>query len=290
MRTKLYVAAAVLTALAFVMPIRAYDIKDAPAGTLDANDPTEWGAAIGASDPTCNLPGGCSGDPTAPLCDTLTSLNVPTVETAEDVLCGTQEDENGQCEGVIGYCAGALLLGLTACEHNPTASSPGTAGQGGLCFMSPGFSGNPCAFVGAATDNGNSNGNAPNYGGGACQDPTKPLAFIEDPAEQWYNITMTANPDGLGGAVQFVAQINGVSCAVSGHAVVYDDQFAYMVSNGHVSGFVTVEPAAGHFGGYAVAFDGADGGAADNDISHYANNGYFTACAGASPFFAYNGP
>ncbi|MHB8632840.1 MAG: hypothetical protein ACYDBQ_02570 [Thermoplasmatota archaeon] len=275
--------AAALVLVCLAIPGNAYHIQDACVGT-GCGDPTEWGAQVGVSDPTG------TGDPTKAVCAALDGVS----ETVEDAICGTSEP----CEGVVGYCPGATLVGFIQCEQdaNPATGTPSSIGHGGLCDMSPGFT-NPshvCGFIGAAAadDYGNSNGFAPNYNGitptqagasagdciqanydGTFATSSGSLPIISSPSRQWYEIKMQNGIDNGGSGVTFSAQINGVNCIANGNSVYYDDQFAYTVSNGLVSGFPTSAPPTGTDGGYTVTFPNAAPGAA------------YTACHGPQPWY-----
>lgn len=143
--------------------------------------------------------------------------------------------------------------GFTACERQ-TPPPLSSSGVGGLCFMNPGFAGAPCAFVGNAANQGNSDGFYDPYNGGACRPAAAPQPTIAVVARQWYELRMqTAHPAAHALAnTPFFAQIGPFTCAAAGPRLIYDEQFAYTMDNGHVAGFPTLAPVVGTFGGYSI--------------------------------------
>lgn len=106
-------------------------------------------------------------------------------------------------------------------------------GYGGLCFMSPGYSGNPCTFIGSGIGiGGRSNGLAPDYNApvGACLPPAG-LPVITASGD-WFRITMYVPTT----AVPFIGSIDGHHCSVATYNFVYDATYAYTTDDGHVAG------------------------------------------------------
>jgi len=247
MNNKLLATGALLAFLAMALPGNAYHIvadRSTPDGTTD---PTHWGPPLGVSnpagvDPTCSLVTGC--------------------------LIGT-----------------GVIFGFTTCEQNADASSgaPSAPGSGGLCFMSPGYTWDTTTStcVMATDHRSNSNGNIPDFNGvdtTACAaDGSNPVIGDSHVARDWKQIQMISDFGNTASVVAFGAQIDGVSCQNSdgtlrtGTSVVYDNQYAYTVDDGHVSGFPNQAPAPGGFGGYIV--------------SSSSGPGSLVGCNGPQPFY-----
>lgn len=142
---------------------------------------------------------------------------------------------------------GAILFSLAVCEQEdyPDSDFPGikimAPGQGGLCYMSPGY----VNFYHLGTwhcfeTGGRSNGFAPNYlpysygPYHTCQDPQ--ILPIIAATGDWHAIQMI---DSNGTPVPFIGQIDGHSCSSASLEFVYDATYAYTVDDGHVTGFAT---------------------------------------------------
>lgn len=279
MNAKTLTFAAAALVLAVAMPASAYHIVPCPAAGCAAGDQdaTEWGAQVGANFPV--------DDPTLTLCPIIGPLLASIGETnppggngplapVAALLCG----DDYSC--VLCFHASETIVGFVACEDSNT---PSQSGAGGLCFMSPGYDASTsgsCPFIGsnAAGRWGDSNGNAPDYNGGSCQDPANSLSQISSPAHDWYKFRMQNVADNVGAAdISFGAQLLN-SCTTSTGALAnsleyaVDMQYAYTANGGHVSGFPEPGsfPAPGTFGGYTVDTTTTTG---------------MTACDGPEPFY-----
>ena len=121
------------------------------------------------------------------------------------------------------------LLRVVVCEQDDFLGFPApaiaTPGIGGLCSMSPGYSGNPCTPTG-----GLSNGNAPSTVG-ACN------SGLLLPTGRWFALQMT---DSSGSPVPFYGSIGGHECGVATTTFVYSEDYALTTDNGHVWGVPVV--------------------------------------------------
>jgi hypothetical protein len=253
------IVAALLACLVLAPLATAYHIQDR-VGINGGISPERWGQQIGFVAP--------ADDPSAPVCALLLTLPPPTT-TAHDALCGpnfpgsltgTQAGDNlasiQSCESMDASDAAAPGLGLTG------VSQPGI---GGLCYMSVGSDNGGAAGTCTTPTTGNegrSTGWAPHYNGaGHCFNEFSltpdSLPAIAAPAPSYYKIQMwdqsssNAPTTHSGFAVKFQASI-GSWCGPTSNAFVYDDQFAYTVSNGHVAGAPISAPAFATFGTYTV--------------------------------------
>lgn len=253
--------------LVLALPANAYHILNGggPNPTIaGSTDPEQWTAQVGAPAP--------ANDPTCPGLPVVGPLPPPL-----DIL---------NC--LFGFQQGDVLVGFIACEDNGDGTTtPSQSGAGGLCDMSPGFdtSGTSCAFT-TTSAGGRSNGNAPAYNGGACiavplaGATSTTLPVINSPEHNWYQIQMT---DG-GVPVTFHSQINGVDCSASDSlAVDYDDQYAYTVADGLVSGFPGHSPQG--VGTYTVTFLGSETSTTPPAITGAPPVSGDNACSGPAPWY-----
>ena len=150
---------------------------------------------------------------------------------------GTSHQWNGATAVPDPTTPGAILFALAICEQDDFIGIAGapviaTPGMGGMCSMSPGYTnvGGVCTATAAR-----SNGNAPDYNGGACIAGAGPFPTAGTTGD-WIDIQMTGN----NGAIPFIGQIDGFSCANPTTTFRYDGVFAYTTDDGHVSGFPSV--------------------------------------------------
>lgn len=251
---------ATLLLVAATGPAAGYHIQDNPGSPGgDGLEPHEWTLVAGVAAPNGALP--C---PILHYVVGVVAFVDPALEAELQAVLGSI---CGTASGLDGEVAGAIV-----CEANPGAALPGQSGVGGLCFMAPGFATDPfasCSFIGA-TDRGDSDGLFDPYDGGPClaaapPDPpqpaatmpgaaatpigAQPLPTIALAARHWYRIEML---DDHGAPVPFIPQVGPFGCGTAAEALVYDDQFAYTVASGHVTGYPTVPTSPGTFGHYRV--------------------------------------
>jgi hypothetical protein len=232
-------------------------------------------------------------DPSSAICALLLSLPPPISTTVHDLLCGSARPGS-----ILGFRTGDLLVGVVQCEQNDVsdeaAGVPGPVGVllpgsrltgvslpgiGGLCFMSEGSDPGFGCTTPTAGNEGRSTGYAPAYNGGACPNEAKlnpdPLPGIASWARTWVKIQMwissaSSGPIHVGHPVRFSAEIGGQNCGLpASTVVVYDEQYAYTLAQGHVNGFPMEDPAAGDFGTYTVTAGASPAGLAQ------CNPGYF---------------
>jgi hypothetical protein len=237
MNSKMIAGGIALVFVAMALPSNAYHITENTSVAAGSGlEPQHWGAAIGVDYPTSDPL--VNGGPLCNIINMIPDLH-PIITEVKAILC----TDDPAFEG------GDSAFAFTACEANPDSETgdPGNSGQGGLCFMNPGFSGSPCAATG-----GRSNGAYNAYDGGACKDAEDDeQGIIASPSRQWYQIQMT---DEVNAPVPFTAQIGGITCGDgNGDAFVYDEQFAYTIDGGHVTGFPTTAPPPNTYGTYTVA-------------------------------------
>ncbi|MEA3191255.1 MAG: hypothetical protein QOD77_1837 [Thermoplasmata archaeon] len=235
--------ATVALALALAVPGAAYHVTPDAFNNQNGLDAQEWGRS-----PSVYFPLGDPFTDDQPLCITLRAIANfvpdPSLRTTLNALLSLV------CKPYYAWNAADAIFAFPVCEAPPAFPDPGHSGFGKLCFMSPGFAGVTCAFVGTGVDQGGSNGFYNPYTGGACAAAPPTMAPMGGPA--WFRITMqSTHPATPGSDVQFVASIGGISCPPA-TALVYDDLFAQTVANGHVTGVPDVEPAPASFGGYTV--------------------------------------
>lgn len=268
MNSKMMASGAVLVFLAMAMPSNAYHVNDdLSAANGSGLEPLEWGAQAGA---TVYYPAALSPDPTGQVCALIQSLiDSPLTDASVDavllevknLLCGPDGCFFEPCleEGDVLFSFGNVV-----CEQEASGlGDPGNSGAGGLCFMNPGFTDAAgtadCAFVGSATNQGNSNGfynpyATPTAGVEACNAENVAQPVIQDVGRKWYEITMQSTHPVVSkttNQVSFTGQIGGISCG-SSTSFVYDEQFAYTTDSGHVAGFPDTAPSQGQYGGYWV--------------------------------------
>lgn len=256
MNTKLTTLGVLALFAALSMPTNAYHITDEPTAANGSGlEPLEWGARVGvtsvADDPFTNSDTICTLLRT--VANTVGTLNPDVGAILNEVLDNLCTDEPG-------FSNGDSLFGFVLCEQPSSLTAPSQSGAGGLCFMSAGFkndsTGN-CVFD--SSNQGNSNGNYDPYqttGTEACAAAATPQTLIVAQARNWMEINMQlVHPQASSttNRVEFVGQIGGHDCDTPAERFVYDEQFAYTVDSGHVSGFPVRDPAAGTFGGYYVS-------------------------------------
>jgi hypothetical protein len=274
MNQKLIVGGALALLLAASANASAYHIQNI---AKPIGDPESWTGMVGVVAP--------ADDPTSAICALLLTLPAPISTTVHDILCGPDHP------GSLRHFQKGDVFGDVVCEQNDVSdlargglglTDLALPGIGGLCYMSEGSDpgAGTCTTPGSGNE-GRSTGFAPAYNGGACPNEARltpdPLPVIKAPSRHWIEIQMwsASTSPGLthaGHAVKFSAEIAGQKCHQPANTqVVYDEQYAYTVAQGHVMGITAEAPAAGDFGTYTVTPSAGPSG--------------LSACIGPAPFY-----
>jgi hypothetical protein len=270
MNHKMMIGGALVALLAMSASAGAYHLSgNATGGGFSTFN---WGPHIGVSNVLIGTGQALGPDPTGPLC---TLLSSGTLGVAGAILYAILCDPTTNT--VTGLTGGEVLFGLILCEQEDASdeiiggfglTGVSVNGFGGLCNMSVGcMAGTTAQAVGRR-----SNVNYQDYSAAGCKawvpaGPNFLAAPASGTARNLVKIQMcdastatyipynpVSQPTCTGAFVPFSAQINNGGCRnAATTSVVYDDVFVYSVSDGHVAGFATTDPALGQLGTYTVA-------------------------------------